>query len=274
MIEKEFKLAILDMYDGEPNQGMRCIQEIVKKFEKDYHWEIFKVRDKAEVPDLNFDIYISTGGPGSPHDGDGHWDKLYYNWLNQIWNWNLQNEENKKHVLFICHSFQMVCNHFKLGQVTERKSNSFGTFPVHMTDQGIDEPLFKGLPNPFYVADFRSFQVVKPDLERFEEMGASISTLEKIRPHVPLERAIMSIRFSDEIFGTQFHPEADVDGMLKHFREPARKEHVIKEHGLEKYEEMIQHLSDEDKIGLTHKTIIPMFIKNALEQLKSSFILA
>lgn len=261
------------MYQGEPNQGMRCIQEIVRLFEDDYVWEVFDVRSKSELPDLSFDIYISTGGPGSPHDGDGYWDKLYYQWLDKVWLWNQNNEEEKKHVLFICHSFQMACKFFQIAKVTRRKSKSFGTFPVHMTDEGINEPLFEGLPNPFYVADFRDYQVIQPDLEKLESMGAHISTLEKIRPHVPLERAIMSIRFSKEVFGTQFHPEADVNGMLKHFQDEERKAYVIQEHGLSKYEEMIKHLKDNDKIGLTHKTVIPLFIKKALEQLKNSTVL-
>ena len=274
MIEKPFKLAILDMYNGEPNQGMRCIHGIVRQFESAYIWEVFDVRKKAEVPDLSFDIYISTGGPGSPHDGDGHWDKKYYQWLDSVWDWNNHNTEEKKHVLLICHSFQMGCKHFEIGEVTKRKSKSFGTFPVHMTDAGVDEPLFQGLPNPFFAADFRAFQVVSPNVERIQELDASILALEKIRPHIPLERAIMGVRFSDEIIGTQFHPEADVDGMLKHFKEPERKAHVLKEHGKEKYEEMIMHLNDQDKIGLTHRTIIPSFIKNALRQLNSSILIA
>lgn len=267
MTSKKFKLAILDLYDGEPNQGMRCIQEIVRLYERYYAWDVFDVRGKAEVPDLSYNLFISSGGPGSPLDGDGYWDKKYYEWLEAIWKWNLHNEDNKKYVLFICHSFQMACKYFDVGLVTKRKSKSFGTFPAHMTDQGIDEPLFEGLPNPFYVADFRDYQVIQPNTKRLEKLGATILALEKIRPHVPLERAVMSIRFSKEIMGTQFHPEADVEGMLKHFQEPKRKEHVIQEHGLTKYEEMIRHLSDQDKIGLTHKTVIPLFIKNSLEAL-------
>ncbi len=262
------------MYDGEPNQGMRCIKELVKRFEKDYEWKIYDVRSKAEVPDLSYDIYISTGGPGSPHEGDGYWDKLYYNWMESLWRLNIDHHKAKKYAFFICHSFQMACDHFKIGNVTDRKTKSFGTFPVHMTDAGAEEPLFKGLPDPFYVADFRSFQVIQPDLNRIKAMGAKILTLEKIRPHVPLERAIMSVRFSDEIIGTQFHPEADVDGMVKHFQDPERKAAVIKEFSEAKYNDMIKHLKDKDKIGLTHSTIIPLFISQSLKALKSALVFA
>lgn len=262
---KSTRLAILDLYDNTPNQGMRCIKDIVSRFEALADWEVFDVRGKAEVPDLSFDVYISTGGPGSPFAGDGTlWEKRYNDWLDQIWNWNGEADNPKKHVFFICHSFQMACHHYGVAKVNARKSQSFGTFPVHKTDAGAREPLFQGLPDPFYVADFRDWQVVQPNLERLEEMGAEILALEKIRPHVPLERAIMAIRFSDEIVGVQFHPEADPEGMVKHFLDPERRRKIIESHGKDKYLQMIDDLSDPNKISLTYEIILPGFLDRAL----------
>ena len=61
----DFRLAILDMYDGTPNQGMRCIEEIVDGYQKDISWKKFDVRGKAEVPKIeDFDLFICSGGPG------------------------------------------------------------------------------------------------------------------------------------------------------------------------------------------------------------------
>lgn len=268
------RLAILDLYDDTPNQGMRCIQEIVSRYKDSTEYKIFNVRGKAELPDLSYDIYISTGGPGSPHDGDGVWDVKYYDWLDQVWHWNLDKYKPRKYVFFICHSFQMAVKYFRLAEVPKRKSMSFGTFRCHMTDKGITEPCFDGLPNPFFVADFRSWQVIQPNMERFEELGAEILALEKIRPHVPLERAIMAIRFSDEMFGTQFHPEADPDGMLKHFMDPERRKKVIDEHSQAKYLRMIDHLNDSDKIGLTHNIVIPSFLERSIRALQKESVVA
>ncbi len=261
---KTARLAILDMYEGLPNQGMRCIKEILSQFGDVVEWEIFDVRSLAEVPDLSFDIYISTGGPGNPTDGDGVWDVKYFKWLDAVWQWNLNPENSRKHVFLICHSFQMACLHFGLAEVSRRKSVSFGTFICHITEEGQDEPLFDGLDNPFYVADFRDFQVTQPDEARFEDMGAKIIALEKLRPHIALERALMAVRFSEEIFGVQFHPEADSEGMLKHFLDPERRQKIVKEHSEEKYLQMIEHLNDPGKIGLTHDIILPLFLRRAL----------
>ena len=257
------RLAILDMYNGVDNQGMRCIQAIAGYFADRLEYEVFDVRGKAEVPDLSFDIYLSTGGPGNPLEGDGEWEAKYYAWLQAVWTWN-QYEADKKQVFFICHSFQMATYFFGLGQVTPRRSMSFGTFPVHLTAAGEREPIFAGLNNPFWAADFRYYQVVQPDAERFSALGAEILALEKIRPDVPLERAVMGIRFSPEMIGVQFHPEADPEGMIAHFLEPDRREAVILEHGAEKYHRMLTDMRHPRRIAHTYEKVLPQFIEHAI----------
>lgn len=271
MGEDKMKLAILDMYDGTPNQGMRAIQEIVRRFDT-LDYTIFDVRGKGEVPDTSYDIYISSGGPGDPLDGDGVWNKKYFDLIDRLWEWNKKDKEPKKYVFFICHSFQMIADHFDLGRITKRRSMSFGTYPCHLTNDGEQDPILRQLSNPFCVADFRYYQFVEPDMERFEEIGADILALEKIRPHVDLERAIMAVRFSDEFFGTQFHPEADSMGMLKHFKQPERMMQIIEEHGEEKYFNMIADLSNLEKIALTNKTVLPNFINQAIQALTPALV--
>ena len=105
--KKTVRIAILDMYEGAANQGMRCIREILNQFGELYNldisWDEFEVRLEKNIPDLSYDIYISTGGPGSPLDSQGsEWEEVYFNWLSQIENWN-NNIANiqKKYVFFI-----------------------------------------------------------------------------------------------------------------------------------------------------------------------------
>ena len=269
---KKIRIAILDLYDGVENEGMRCIKKIVSDFGinegVELDCQIFDVRQDAQVPDLSFDIYISTGGPGSPALEGHAWERKYFRFLDTLWQFN-KNHHNrsKKYLFLICHSFQLACNHWQLGKVCKRRSNSFGTFPVHQTKTGHKEPFFKGLSDPFWVVDSRDYQVIEPNNHVFEHMGATIQCLEKIRPHVPLDRAIMAIRFSNEIFGTQFHPEADAEGMLRYFQKEDKKQNVIKNHGEEKYQAMMDHLNDPDKISLTENIVIPTFLKVATQRL-------
>ena len=81
-----------------------------------------------------------------------------------------------------------------------------------------------------------------------------------------LEQAIMCIRFSREIIGTQFHPEADAEGMLRYFLREDKKASIINNHGEAKYNDMIAHLNDPDKILMTESAIIPTFLKSAMSQ--------
>src|SRR5262249_31334164 len=106
-----------------------------------------------------------------------------------------------------------------------------------------------------------------PDHARLRQLGASILAIEKERPHVPLERAIMAIRFNENMIGTQFHPEADASGMSMYLQREDKKQTVIENHGFEKWQSMIEQLGDPDKIRTTYSHVIPNFLRLASEQL-------
>ena len=265
------KIAILDMYAGAPNEGMRCIYQLIDRTQLTLNQEIsvavFDVRRTAQVPDLSYDIYISSGGPGSPLPTTEAWESPYFAWLSQLFAWNQQNAR-KKHVLLICHSFQLACRHLGVGALSKRKSTSFGVMPVHKTEAGIADPLLAGLEEPFFVVDSRDYQVTLPHFGRLIELGAEVVCLEKSRPHVPLDRALMAIRFTPEIFGTQFHPEADGDGMLRYLLTAEKKAQVIANHSEAKYHEMVAMLRDPDTIERTESVIIPTFLRRAAQTLQ------
>ena len=272
--KKKVRVAILDMYEGVTNQGMRCIREILNQFGELNNIELtsdeFEVRIEKEIPDLSYDIYISSGGPGSPLESEGSdWEKVYFNWLKQVEHWN-QNPANvqKKQVFFICHSFQLICRHYKVASVTKRKSTAFGVFPMHLLVEGKDEAVFDKLRDPFYSVDSRDYQVIDPNHNRLHQMGASILAIEKERPHIPLERAIMAIRFNENMIGTQFHPEADAIGMSLYLQTDEKKKTVVDNHGLEKWQSMIEHLNDPEKIMWTYAHILPNFLLLAIETLQ------
>ena len=208
MSDKIIKVALLDMYNGERNQGMRCIIDVVNRFNPVVSFEIFDVRVKCELPDISkFDIYISTGGPGNPLIGDGNWDTKYYEFI---------------------------------------------------------DPLFEGLADPFYGIDSRDYQVVQPKLSVFAKHGAKIISLEKIRDHVQYERAIMAVRFTDYFVGTQFHPEADPISFVAHLRNKEAKDKIKNMKGKKKFRNMLEDLMDDDKIYKTNETLIPNFLRTAI----------
>jgi homoserine O-succinyltransferase/O-acetyltransferase len=275
--KRQVKVAILDLYEGKANQGMRCIRTILQDWAVANSIELstkeFDVRLRNELPDTSFDIYISSGGPGDPlvsrYDD---WDIAWCRWLNSMVRWNANPDtEQKKYIFFICHSFQLASRYFNTGLVCKRKSTSFGVFPIHMLEAGKDEPVFGGLLDPFYAVDSRDYQVIQPNHELLNNMGAKILCIEKSRPHVPYERALMALRFNEHMVGTQFHPEADPVGMSHHLQMEDKRKTVIETHGEDKLRSMLEHLEDPDKIAWTYSHILPNFLNHAVEQLQEAY---
>jgi len=266
-IHHPVRLAILDMNNNVENMGITSLKRIADRFPL-IEYEVFDVRYKREIPDLSFDIYLSSGGPGDPLEGDGLWDKDYFDLMDQLWEHNKQHEE-KKFVFFICHSFQMICNHLAIGQISLRRKESFGIVPVDITIEGATDPLFMALNNPFYGADFRRYEVIYPDANRLEELNSKITALENPDLDIDENRALMAVRFSNEWFGTQFHPEAHPDGMVHYLRRPEKKEMILAQFGMNTYEEMMHNALHPERLAHTRDLILPAFIKDAVDQILS-----
>jgi hypothetical protein len=133
-----------------------------------------------------------------------------------------------------------------------------------MTQEGKHEPVFQNMSDPFYAVDSRDYQVIEPNFVRLFDMGAEILAIEKERPHVPYERAMMAVRFNDYFIGTQFHPEADPEGMSVYLQREDKKKTVIENHGEEKWRDMIEQLNDPEKIRWTYSNILPNFLDQAV----------
>lgn len=268
------RIAILDLYEGKANQGMRCIRQLIEEWGTFYSiatsYDEFDVRLDKKVPDLSYDIYISSGGPGSPLESEGSdWEKAYFSWLDSVEKWNNDEQHHqKKFVFLICHSFQLVCRHYGVGDISKRKSTAFGVFPVHVTLEGQKDPVLAGLRDPFYVVDSRDYQVTLPDFNRLKILGAEILCIEKYRPHVPYAQALMGVRFSEHMIGTQFHPEADAKGMSMYLQTEEKKKTVIENHGEVKWKSMVEQLTDPDKIMWTYGHLIPNFLTMAYKKLQ------
>lgn len=98
MSESSLKVAILDLYDNHPNQGMRCIKEIVEEFKLSYN--VYDVRAKNEVPAMDYDIFISSGGPGNPLPIHHEWEKKYFELIDTLHANNLKPGTKKKICVF------------------------------------------------------------------------------------------------------------------------------------------------------------------------------
>jgi len=79
---------------------------------------------------------------------------------------------------------------------------------------------------------------------------------------------VMGIRFNEYMIGTQFHPEADAEGMSLHLQTEEKKKTVIESYGEKKLINMLEHLNDPDKIMWTYSHILPNFLNEAVGMLE------
>ena len=104
------RVALLDLYEGVPNEGMRCLRNLIHEWGEQQALSIelheFDVRKQQELPDTTYDVYISSGGPGSPLESEGeHWEHQYFGWIKSIEAHNQAGNGPAKHILFICNYF-------------------------------------------------------------------------------------------------------------------------------------------------------------------------
>ncbi len=266
------RVAILDMYNNKPDQqGIRCIQEILKSSDTHNTCQIFNVRGKFELPDLSFDLYISSGGPGNPLEYNINWSEGYFELIDNLFEWNIANPERPKFFFAICHSFQILCSFKGIGTINKRERFTFGVTTIKKTKAGGADELLYNLEDTFYAADHRYFQVLNPDLARMEKIGATILGLEERKGEDSYQRSIMMVRFSPEIVGTQFHPEADVKGMEQVLDNVILKSEIERTLGKGQIDKIKKDLEDPGKVDKMYHTLLPDFIKYSHNRLTYSF---
>jgi len=81
---------------------------------------------------------------------------------------------------------------------------------------------------------------------------------------------VMAVRFSNELVGTQFHPEADPVGMKMYLLQEEKKQAIIANHGEQKYNDMLSSLDDPQRIRLTQQVVLPNFLNKAVNALQEA----
>lgn len=265
---KTLKIAILNMYlETTENQGLRCIDEILTTLPFPAEFDYFNVRYDYQLPGLDYDVYISTGGPGNPLENNLNWTPDYFKLVDKIIDWNNTNKETPKYWFAICHSFQMLCSYLEVGTINKREYFSFGIVPLKKTKAGQTDELFDSFEDSFYAADHRYFQVVSPDLAKLDQLGASIIALDEYNPAKPAERSVMAVRFSNEMVGVQFHPEADVKGMYTILENEKTQADINRIYGNNKLNEINGLLRNPDTIDKMNKTLLPQFLESCQKRL-------
>jgi GMP synthase-like glutamine amidotransferase len=272
---RPLRIAVLDMNDGYKNQGIRCISEILAESIGSWNTsherktpamvEYFRVRDKGEVPEHTFDIYVSSGGPGSPFDGEGEkWEHDFFNLLDSVIEHNLH-RERKTYFFAICHSLQILSRKLRLAEVVPAPRPVYGIMPVYPTPDGMQSYLLEDFADRFFAFERRNYQVVDPDESALAAVGGQVLAIES--RNGLRGKAIMALSIGNEFQATQFHPEADRDSVLRNFLDPEKRGDILELNGEELYNKMLNSLRSEDRVKRTRALVLPKFLARAYQHL-------
>jgi GMP synthase-like glutamine amidotransferase len=264
------------MNNGHVNQAMRCLRGIVSLFFDRVHehnphlgCELIDVSPRntdLPIPDTA-DLYISSGGPGSPYDGDGmSWVSDYSRYLDGVVESAEQGGEDQRALFAICYSFEMVVRHFRLAAIVPRVERKFGVMPVYTTIEGQQHPLLSPFGDRLFAFEHRNWEAVDLDTIRLGSFGGKLLARES-RDGMSKGRAILGLDVAPGVEAVQFHPEADRPGVMNWVSRPEQAAAFRAMYGEVTYQAMLRTLDDPRRLARTYALVIPGWMVRQFNQL-------
>jgi len=166
--------------------------------------------DQQELPDgldlQDFAAVIVGGGPGCVSDPEATKDRVEKRIEQEIL--GLMPEICARDIPFLgcCYGIGILGHYLSPGIVSKEKySEPVGAVDCTLTQPGRDDPLLEGVPDVFraFVGHKEAVQELPPGTTRLVASGPA--------PY-------QMLRHGDNVYATQFHPEADADGFETRIR--------------------------------------------------------
>jgi len=266
-MSESLKLCLVDMNNGVANQATRCFRRILEAFARRVREanpgltvELVHVqpRNRGELPPADADLVLSSGGPGSPYDGlEDAWGLGYRRFLDGVVERNLVAPALAPQLFSVCHSFQIAAVHFDIARVERREDLKFGVFPSYTTPHGQETPIFEPFEDRLFTWEHRAWHVVDLEEARLQALGGSVLARESRPGRDDKGRALTALSFAPGVVGTQFHPEADLPGVLAWVQKPENAAELTDAYGPDLYARMVTTLNDPNRLGKTFSLLIP-----------------
>lgn len=266
MPSPSLRVGVIDMNAGHQNQAIRCIGVLIDQLAARIRaanpgLELARVhvspRDKGDVCPDDCDLYICSGGPGSPYDGDGQaWVDDFSSFLDGVVDDNIAHSGRGRAAFAVCYSFEMAVRHFDVAEVAPRATRKFGVMPVYTTGEGLSHPLFQPFGDRLFAFEHRNWEAIDLDESALVRHGGRLLARES-RDGVSKGRALMAFDFAPGVEGVQFHPEADRPGVMAWVARPDQAEAFKLAYGITTYERMLKTLDDPMRLARTFAMMIP-----------------
>jgi GMP synthase-like glutamine amidotransferase len=265
------------MNNGVPNEAVRCFRRLLDAFTARVRsanprltvlLEHVQPRNLGELPSKEADLILSSGGPGSPHDGwDEPWCTGFRTFLDSILDRTAQHPEGAPTAFVVCHSFELAIQHFRFAEMTRRQDLKFAIFPAYVTKEGAGTDFLEPFGERLFVWEHRRFQAVDLDATRLRSQQGAILARES-RPGLHDKgEALLALRFGPGLEGTQFHPEADRPGVLAWIHRPEHTAALRDAYGNSLLERMMKTLDDPARLARTFALLVPGWLASRFNRL-------
>ena len=274
------KLCLVDMNNGVTNEATRCFTRLFDAFvvrvreanpQLKVEFRHVQPRNLGELPPDEVDLVLSSGGPGSPHDGyDQPWCTGYRKFLDQVVEKNLASPLTAPAVFVVCHSYEITVNHFEVARMAKRESLKFGVFPAYVTLAGQANPVFEAFGERLFTWEHRTYEAIELNERRLQELGGTLLATESREGRSDKGNGLMGFSFAPGIDGTQFHPEADRPGVIAWINRPEHSSAFKDKYGHSLYDRMMRTLSDPTRLGRTFGLLIPGWLTRRFNEIAAT----
>jgi homoserine O-succinyltransferase len=263
---RPLRLCIVDMNNAHVNQAMRCFRSIVSMFFENVRrhnptltCELSEVspRDTDDPVPRGCDLYLSSGGPGSPFDADGTtWSDDYGRFSDGVVEAASRGGADRQALFAICYSFEMVVRHFGIARIAPRAERKFGVMPIYTTSEGQHHPLLAAFHDRLFAFEHRNWEAIELDEGRLRSLGGKLLARES-RDGVSKGRALLALDIAPGVEAVQFHPEADRPGVMNWVARPEQAAAFKAVYGEVTYQAMLRTLDDPRRLARTFALVIP-----------------
>ena len=271
------RLSLVDMNDGVPNEAIRCFRRLLGGFTArvraanprlGIQLEHVQPRNLGELPSPEADLVLSSGGPGSPHDGwDERWCSSYRSFLDGVMDRAARRPDDAPAAFLVCHSFEIAVQHFRFATMTQRADLKFAIFPAYLTPAGRQTDFLRPFGDRLFSWEHRAWQAVNLDQRRVAAQGGALLATESRPGRSDKGHGLLAFRFGPGLEGTQFHPEADRPGVLAWIERPEHAEALKDAYGNSLYERMMKTLGDPARLARTYALLIPGWLTERFNRL-------
>lgn len=267
------------MNSGHVNQAMRCFRGIVMAFfdrvrqkNPGLMCRVAEVspRDTQQRIPRDCDIYLGSGGPGSPYDGD---DMPWFVDVGAFMTWMIDQarrvDDDQRSLFGVCYTFEIMVRHFGVADMVTRDSRKFGVMPIYTTAYGQKHPLLGSFKDRLFAFEHRNWEAVSPNEKRLAELGGGLLAQESRDGHSK-GRGLLGFDFGPGIEAVQFHPEADRAGVMSWVARPEQAAAFRATYGEDTYQAMLRTLDDKNRLARTFALVIPGFLQRRFNSLAAA----